>query len=208
MYAPLSNVLNHGLEELSKINVDGLPRFENHAVFVPLDTGVISNRDLHGSLFKPDLALMSLTAACDLCKIEQGSALMVSQFVSKIPQRAPSMKGPSKTTPSKTTSNNISKDDLHNNPPQTGPAYHPNWMDVLLTVEVKREPRRHWPTLKHFSVEIPSTVDNGEGEGSPMLHNLNSTIPLDISHSRTRKVNMLIYEYFAENLLHSCSLKI
>ena len=56
MYAPLSDALNYGLEALSGIEVAGLPKFQSHIVFVPLDEndpldapGVErAVRDLHG----------------------------------------------------------------------------------------------------------------------------------------------------------------
>ena len=60
MYTPLSGILNLGLEMVSKIEVDGLPKFKNHIVFIPLNQWVASNRDMPGSSFKPDIGLLSL----------------------------------------------------------------------------------------------------------------------------------------------------
>jgi len=77
-YAPLSDALNIGLERLSKIEVDGLPKFQDRVVFVPSGDGVTSNHDLAGSLFKPDVVFMPFTTTCGFRKIRDTRSLTVS----------------------------------------------------------------------------------------------------------------------------------
>ena len=60
MHAPLPDVLNLGLEVLSKIEVDGLLKFQNRITFVRFDEGVTSEHDPGGSLLKPDVVHMPL----------------------------------------------------------------------------------------------------------------------------------------------------
>jgi len=96
MYAPLLDALNLGLDALSEIEVNGLPKFQNRILFVPLDEGVTSYRDLEGYLFKPDIVLMPLTTACDFLEVKGTRSLRVSQPVSKIPKKTRSKVGPPK----------------------------------------------------------------------------------------------------------------
>jgi hypothetical protein len=93
MYKPFSEALNYALERLSKIDVEGLPKFKNGIVFVPLDEGVESDRDLEGSLFKPDIIIMSFDAACRFRNVRDTRTLTVSQFIGKIPPKASTKKG-------------------------------------------------------------------------------------------------------------------
>ena len=150
MYAPLSDALNYGLERLSEIDVDGLPKFETHIVFVPLDEGVASDRDLEGSMFKPDLALMSPAAACNFRKVEE--SLTLSESIGKTPEKTPSKEGPSKAAPSKNTP--------PENPPKVVPSSRPSWKDILSAVEVKRD-STNWPVLGDFMDGVPPIVDGG-----------------------------------------------
>jgi len=55
MYRRFSDALNYGFECLSKIEVDGLPKFHDHIVLVPWG--------VEGSLFEPDVVLVSLATA-------------------------------------------------------------------------------------------------------------------------------------------------
>jgi len=82
MYVPFADAMNHALEHLSKIQVDGLPKSEIPIAFVPCDKNVSSDRDSPGNAFKPDLAIMTLEDACELYGINE--LQKVSEFVSKI----------------------------------------------------------------------------------------------------------------------------
>ena len=63
-YLPFSAAMNYAFECLSEIEVDGLPKFRNHIAFVPCQERAIqSNRTTPGSLFKPDIAVMSIQDA-------------------------------------------------------------------------------------------------------------------------------------------------
>ena len=84
MYLPFTDALNHALEDLSSIRVSGLPEFKSHIAFVPYDKNVSSNRDSPGSLFKPDVAIMSLEDARELFRLDKLDTPRVSQFVSEI----------------------------------------------------------------------------------------------------------------------------
>ena len=108
MYQPLTEALNYALEDLSRIKVDGLPEFETHIVFAVCDKGVLSDRSLRGSSFKPDIAVMSIEDACKFYGLGQLQAneSQVSQFV------------------------NGAKDKS-----QSGPLH---WNSILSAVEVKR----------------------------------------------------------------------
>jgi len=191
MYAPLSNALNYGLERLSKINVEGLPKFEDHIVFVPSDKGVRSERDLLGSLFKPDIVLMRLVAACDFRNIKLTRGTSVSQFISRIPSGTISKAAPSvqvaKSGPSE------------NNPPQIAPIYRISWKDILSAVEVKRDSRRKWPTLETFTDEVTSITNKDADEESFTSGNPDRGTSSGISESLTSKIPASIYNYTTEN---------
>jgi len=189
MYAPLSNALNYGLERLSKIDVEGLPKFGDHIVFVPSDEGVKSDRDLEGSLFKPDIALMKLSTACDFRKIKGTRGLSVSRFVSKIPKEATPKRRPPKADPS----THVAKDDLSkNNPPQATPSFLISWKDILSAVEVKRISGKKWPKLETFTDEVVSPVNKDADEEPTTSRNPDRETPSDISESQTRKISALV----------------
>ena len=84
MYLPFAGALNEAFEQLSGIQVDGLPDFKTHIAFVPCDKGVPSNRDTSGSKFKPDIALMPIQDARKLYGLDQPDAPAVSEFISEI----------------------------------------------------------------------------------------------------------------------------
>jgi len=191
MYAPLSNALNYGLEHLSKIDVDGLPKIEDHIVFVPSDKGVRSDRDLGGSSFKPDIVLMKLGNACDFCGIKLTRGLNVSQFINKIP-----MGTTSKTTPSVQVAK---PGPSENNPPQISPIYQICWKDILSAVEVKRDSRRTWSTLETFTNEVTSITNKDADEESFTSRNQDRGTSPDIFGSQTRRISALVYEYTTEN---------
>ena len=86
MYQPFADAMNHALEYLSDIQVDGLPKLEVPIAFVPCDKNVSSDRDSPGSAFKPDLAIMTLEDARKLYGLSELDAPKVSQLVSKIPK--------------------------------------------------------------------------------------------------------------------------
>jgi hypothetical protein len=184
MYKPFSEALNYALEMLSEINVDGLPEFEEHIVFVPLDEGVESDRDLEGSLFKPDIIIMSFDAACRFRNVRDTRTLTVSQFISKIPPKASTKKGSKANSSSRV-----------------------GWKDVLSAVEMKRDPKDGWPLLGHFSENVPQIVSEGMDAQLLQSRNTDPATPSDVSQSQTRKIHTLAYEHPAE-VLHSCDLKI
>jgi hypothetical protein len=175
MYKPFSEALNYALEKLSEINVDGLPEFEKHIVFVPLDEGVESDRDLEGSLFKPDIIIMSFDAACRFRNVRDTRTLTVSQFISKIPPKASTKKGSKANSSSRV-----------------------GWKDVLSAVEMKRGPKEEWPLLGHFSENVPQIVSEGMDEQLLQPRNADPATPSDVSQSQTRKIHTLAYECTAE----------
>ena len=85
MYAPFADAMNHALEHLSKIQVDGLPGFTTPIVFVPCGKSVSSDRDSPGAACKPDLAIMTLEDACEIYGLNELDAPKVSEFVNEIP---------------------------------------------------------------------------------------------------------------------------
>ena len=191
MYASLSDALNLGLECLSKIEVDGLPEFQNHIVFVPLDERVTSDRDLEGSLFKSDLALMSFTTACDFRKIKGTRSLTVSQFINKIPKKAHSKMGLPKTLNSKNVPKNAP---YKNNPPNSSLSYRIGWNEIFSAVEVKRGSKINWPTLGDFTDVVPTIVVLGSDE--QLLHSQTPDpgTSSDISQSQTREIHAIVDE--------------
>ena len=84
MYTPFADALNHALEPLSDIQVDGLLEFKAHIMFMPCDMTVASNRDSQGSLFKPDVVIMSLEDTRELHKLDKLDTPKVSEFIDKI----------------------------------------------------------------------------------------------------------------------------
>jgi hypothetical protein len=90
MYLPFVEALNHALEQLSSIQVDGLPGFKNHIAFVPCNKGVSSRRNLPGSSFKPDIALMSIQGAREIYELDGLDASKASRFASEIAGKSPS----------------------------------------------------------------------------------------------------------------------
>ena len=190
MYAPLSNALNYGLERLSKINVEGLPKFEDHIVFVPSDKGVRSDRDLVGSLFKPDIVLMRLVAACDFRNIKLTRGTSVSQFISRIPSGIISKAAPSAQ---------VAKSGPSENNPQIAPIYRIGWKDILSAVEVKRDSRRKWPTLETFTDEVTSITNKDADEESFTSGNPERGTSSGISESLTSKISAFVYDYTTEN---------
>ena len=89
MYAPFADAMNHALERLSTIDVDGLPKFKTPIAFVPCDRNVSSNCDSPGTAFKPDLAIMTLEDARELYGLKELDVPRVSELVSKIPKGPP-----------------------------------------------------------------------------------------------------------------------
>ena len=87
MYLPLATALNHALEELSRIQANGLPEFKSHIAFVPCDTGVQSSRELPGSSFKPDVALMSIQDARELHRLDRVDRPKVSRLIDEITEK-------------------------------------------------------------------------------------------------------------------------
>ena len=189
MYAPLSDALNHGLEALSEIEVVGLPKFQNHIVFVPLDERVRSNRGLEGSSFKPDIVLMSLVTACDFRKIKNAETLQVSQFVSKIPKKVSKM-APPRTT-AKAPSKNVPP---QNNTPKAPPSDRICWKDILSAVELKRGRNTQWPALGNFTDTIPAITHEDSDEALLGSQNPDPETPSDISTSQTCRIHTPVDE--------------
>jgi len=75
--------MNQALEHLSKIQVDGLPKFKTPIVFVPCDAES-SDYDSQGNTFEPDLAIMTLEYARELYGLNELDAPTISEFASKI----------------------------------------------------------------------------------------------------------------------------
>jgi len=202
MYGPLSDALNYGLACLSKIEVDGLPKFGDDIVFVPWDEGMPSDRVLKGSMFKPDIILMSFATACDFRGITDRENLEVSQFMGRIPKKAPP-----KAIPSKNVPKNIPHKKKN---PKTTLTNRIGWKDVLSAVEVKRDPNTEWHVIGNFTNKVPQISNEGLDEllQSPSPDPDPAT-PSDvpISQSQTRKVHALMYGQTTEEL-YSCNFKI
>ena len=211
MYAPLSDVLNLGLEGLSKIEVDGLPKFQNHIVFVPLDAGMTSDRDLNGSLFQPDLVLMLFTTACNFCNIESTNDLEVSEFVDEIPEKTrskmappeavpignvpekvpPKESAPKKNAPKKNPTKNHPRNPPKD-PTKTVPSSQIFWEDILSAVEVKRGSKVKWPTPGNFADMIVPIIDETSDEQLLRSRTPNPETSSDASQSQTRKIHALV----------------
>jgi len=207
MYGPLSNALNYGLEELSKVEVPGLPEFQNHIVFIPLDEGVTSDRNQEGSLFKPDVILVPFTTACDFHKFKDTRSLKVSQFVSKIPKKTPSRMGPPETAPTKKPAKKAPpKATPKKLSPRVPPSDHIGWKDILSVVELKRGPKQHWPKLGNFIDMVPVITHEDSDEGLFEPRTPDPETSSDVSLSRTREIHTLIDKRAADELC-SCNFK-
>lgn len=195
VYAQLSDALNYGLECLSEIDVEGLPEFEDHIVFVPSNEGVTSDWELESLLSKPDVALMRLVTACDFRGIKDTKGLTVSQFVSKIPEETTSKRH----LPNASSSTRVAKTEpSKSNPSQTVPAYRVGWKDILSAVEVKRNPKK-LPILETFTDEVASVADMDTDEEPATSRNPDHGTPSEISESQTRKIPALVYGHATEN---------
>ena len=64
--------------------MDGLPKFKAHVVFVPCNKMISSDHSMPGSLFKPNIVVMSLQYAH-----ERADAPKVLEFLSEIVGRTP-----------------------------------------------------------------------------------------------------------------------
>jgi hypothetical protein len=80
-----------------------------------------------GSLFKPDVIIMSFDAACRFCNIERTRTPTVSRFIGETPTKVPTKEGP-----------------------KANPSSHVGWKDVLSAVEIKRGPKEECPYLDTF----------------------------------------------------------
>ena len=91
-YPPFSKALNHALEDLSKIQVDGLPEFKTHTAFVPRRKGVKPDRNLSGSSFEPNTTSVSdqSTSSESSAESDQSDMIKFSQFISEISGESPS----------------------------------------------------------------------------------------------------------------------
>ena len=85
MYRPFAEALNYAFKCVSNIQVDGLPEFKAHIVFVPCDNPIPSRRE---SLFKPGLVILSLQDARKFHQLEEVDAPDVSRFISEIEGRS------------------------------------------------------------------------------------------------------------------------
>ena len=90
MYLPFAEALNYALEQLSGIQVDGLPELKSHIAFVPCNKGVKTDGKPRGPALKPDIALMSIRGACEFYELDQLNVPNVSEFISKIAGNPPS----------------------------------------------------------------------------------------------------------------------
>ena len=88
MYRPFAEALNYALKCVSNVQVDGLPEFKAHIVFVPCNKPIPSNRKVPGSLFKPDLVILSLQDARKFHQLGEANAPDVSQFIGEIEGRS------------------------------------------------------------------------------------------------------------------------
>ena len=89
MYKPFSEAINYALEQLSDIEVDGLPKFKTHIAFVPCDSGVKSERTEPGSSFKPDIAVMSIDSAYELRGLKGHDRPKLPSLITKVTGKEP-----------------------------------------------------------------------------------------------------------------------
>jgi len=157
-----------------------LPKFRDHIVFVPWDEGMPSDRALKGSLFKPDVILMLFATACDFRRITDRESTEVSQFVDKIPKKAPAI-----------------------SPNRIG------WKNVLSAVEAKRDPQAKWPIMGKFTNEVRQIIDEGLDVELFQLPSPDPETSLDVSvsQSQTHNVHALVYKQTAA-VLYSHNFKI
>ena len=90
MYTPFAEALNHALEQLSGIQVDGLPAFKTHIAFVPCNKGVSADHNLPGSLFKSEIAPMSIQDTYKFYEFDQVDVPNISQLINEIGGKSPS----------------------------------------------------------------------------------------------------------------------
>ena len=90
MYLPFTEIMNYALEQLSDVEVDGLPEFKSHITFVPSDARVKSNRYSPGSFFGPDIVVMSIQDAYQFYQLDQTDEPTPSEFITKIKGQKPS----------------------------------------------------------------------------------------------------------------------
>ena len=81
---PFAEALNHALEHLSDIQINGLPEFKTHIAFVPCNEEPPFDRDSSGSSLEPDILLMSIQDARKFYELDQLDTPTVSQFISEI----------------------------------------------------------------------------------------------------------------------------
>ena len=91
-YPPFSNVLNYALEDLSNIQVDGLPEFKAHIAFMPRRKGLKSDRNLSGPSFEPNTTFVSDQSTSSESSDESDRSDMIefSQFIGEIAGESPS----------------------------------------------------------------------------------------------------------------------
>jgi len=78
-YPSFADTLNHAFERLANVQVDGLPEFKAHIVFVPCNREISSDDD--DDDLDTSLNLMLLE---DACKLHNLDAPKVSQFIDGI----------------------------------------------------------------------------------------------------------------------------
>lgn len=139
-FTAFTEALNHALEHLADIKVDGLPGFNAHIVFALCNNVALSHHDVSKSSSKPDIAVMLIEDARKLYELKhlQADEPEVSQFTSEA-------KG-------KTTSRSTS------------------WNSLLSAVEVtQKEDVSTWAALKEFGprgneVCVMPSIDTPLGE--------------------------------------------
>jgi len=178
MYRRFSDALNYGLECLSKIEVDGLPKFRGNIVFVPWG--------MEGSSFEPDVVLMSLTTACNSHQITDRESFGVSQFVTKVTKTS-SEAIPSKNTPRR----------------RIGWKY----ILSAVEVKRGQGQEGTWPVMGNLTDEVPPFTNKGLDEQLLQSPSSDSETCSDISdtdistsQSQTRKVHALVYNQTTEEL--------
>ena len=88
-YRPFADIMNHALEQLSEVEVEGLPEFKNHIAFTPCDTRVESDCSVLGSEFNPDVVVMSFQDACGFYGFDKTNPPILSQYITEIEGRVP-----------------------------------------------------------------------------------------------------------------------
>lgn len=85
-----AGAMNYALERLSRVEVNGLPRFKSHITFVQCGRETQSDCGEPGLSTEPYLAVMSLHDAYELYELNRTGGLEPSTFINGLEEKSPS----------------------------------------------------------------------------------------------------------------------